>query len=114
MSLSPMLLLEKHRVLPLVSSHHDKQHGETNYTVLGNLPSSLDKVASPAALPRMNIGDRLAVLDTGAYCVSLNNTFAGPRPAVAFMENGRHRLARIRETFADLVGHDTDMKEGSP
>jgi len=99
MSLSPMLLIERHRVLPL-----KRRPGETfDYTVLGNLPSSLDIVANSVPLPLMAPGDRLAILDTGAYFYSFNNNFAGPRAAVALIEKGEFRLIRERERFEDIV-----------
>ena len=54
-------------------------------------------MASGAPLPPTEPGDRLAVCDTGAYFVSMNNTFGGPRLPIAWIEEGRARLARRRE-----------------
>lgn len=76
------------------------------YRVLGNLPTSLDRVSASALLPAMRAGDRIAVLDTGAYFVSMNNTFIGPRPPVIWIENKSSRIARRRETGAEVFSRD--------
>lgn len=106
MSLSPMLLLERRRVIPLKRGDAES----VDYTILGNMPSSLDMVAASMPLPKMRPGDRLAVLDTGAYFFSFNNNFAGPRPAVVMIENGRFRSLRRRETYEDLVSCDLEFR----
>ncbi len=108
MSLSPMLLLERRRVIPL-----RRGEGElSDYTILGNMPSSLDMVATSTPMPEMRPGDRLAVLDTGAYFFSFNNNFAGPRPGVVMIEGGRFRSLRRRETYEDLVRCDSPSGPG--
>jgi diaminopimelate decarboxylase len=106
MSLSPMFLTEAHTVLPL------RQNGGENleYTIVGNLPSSLDRVSISARLPQMAKGDRLTVLDTGGYFTSFNNNFAGPRPGIVLFDEKGTRLIRERETFAQVVSRDMCMK----
>jgi len=101
MSLSPMLLSEDHRLLPLSKNNNQ----QVNYEVLGKLPSALDRVSAAVTLPKMNKGDQLAVLDTGAYFVSMNNTFNGPLPPILWGENGQLHLARQNETEEDLFKH---------
>jgi diaminopimelate decarboxylase len=102
MAISPVLLTEAHRVMAV----HDPGGSRRRYRVLGNLPSALDRVSASAVLPEMRPGDCLAVLDTGAYFVSMNNTFSGPRPPLVWIENGHARLARRRETDAELLARD--------
>lgn len=102
MSLTPMLIAEHHRVLPLVL----RPGPRATYRVLGDLPTSLDRVAAGAELCPMRAGDHIAVLDTGAYCVSMNNTFGGPRPPIVWIENGTARLARRRETVTEVFARD--------
>lgn len=102
MAISPMLMAERHRLMSLV-----EPDGELlRYRVLGNLPTSLDRVSASALLPAMRAGDRIAVLDTGAYFVSMNNTFIGPRPPVIWIENKSSRIARRRETGAEVFSRD--------
>jgi diaminopimelate decarboxylase len=106
MSLSPMFLTEAHSILPLV----ERDGVSFEYSVLGNLPSSLDKVSSRVKLSRVEKGDRLAVLDTGAYFTSFNNNFAGPRPGVVLIDDNRTTLIRKRETFEEVVSRDTCLE----
>jgi len=102
MAISPMLMAEGHRLMSLV-----EPDGELlRYRVLGNLPTSLDRVSASALLPTMHAGDRIAVLDTGAYFVSMNNSFIGPRPPVIWIENKSSRIARRRETDAEVFSRD--------
>ena len=102
MALSPMLLTQAHRVMAL----HDREGDRICYQVLGPLPTSLDRVSSGVFLPKMRPGDRLAVLDAGAYFVSMNNTFGGPRLPVVWIEQHRAWLARRRETVEELFARD--------
>jgi diaminopimelate decarboxylase len=106
MSLSPMLLTEHHRLLPTVL-HGGPKHV---YTVLGNLPSQLDLVSHAAELPEMHKGDRLAVLDTGAYFIPFANNFNGPRPAIVLIDGDHARLSRKAEDRQDLIRHDVYVK----
>ncbi len=99
MSLSTMLLVENHRVLPL---RHSSGPGQT-YTILGNMPSALDRVSSAVELPEVRPGDHLAILDTGAYFYSFGNNFAGPRPGIVMIDKGTHTELRRRETIEDIT-----------
>jgi diaminopimelate decarboxylase len=102
MSLSPLLLTEFHRILPL-SANGGKW---IEYTLLGNLPSQLDKLSLAAVLPRAAPGDRLALLDAGAYFVPFNNNFAGPRPGILLIDEEGPKLIRRRETFQEVFQRD--------
>jgi len=102
MSLTPLLLTEFHRIIPL------RCNGKrlVNYTLLGNLPTTLDKLSTSASLPAVQEGDRLALLDAGAYFVPMNNNFAGPRPAIFLVDGKKSGLIRRRETFDDIYHRD--------
>jgi diaminopimelate decarboxylase len=102
MAISPMLLTQAHRVLAV----RDRGGERSRYQVLGTLPTSLDRVSSGAMLPPMQAGDCLAVLDTGAYFVSMNNTFGGPRLPIVWIERAEAGLARRRESEAELLARD--------
>ena len=77
-----------------------------NYTILGNMPSSLDKLSSSTSLPRLTNGERIALLDTGAYFVSMNNNFAGPRPAIVLIDGNKAMLTRRRESIEEMYQRD--------
>jgi diaminopimelate decarboxylase len=44
---------------------------------------------------------------TGAYCLAMASNYTlSPRPAVVLVADGRARLIRRRETYADLLSHE--------
>ena len=102
MSLSPILWTEHHRLLSLREGNGTRRH----YAVLGNLPSTLDSLSRGAHLPVQASGDRLALLDAGAYMVPFNNNFAGPRPAVFLIDGPELSVLRRRESFEDMLLRD--------
>jgi diaminopimelate decarboxylase len=103
MSLSPVLWTEVHRLLPLREGNGTASR---TYKVLGNLPSTMDTLSRGARLPRLAAGDRLALLDAGAYLVPFNNNFAGPRPGVLVLDESGVRTLRRRESFGDMLQRD--------
>jgi diaminopimelate decarboxylase len=103
MSLSPLLLTERHEVFPVCAA---PDRSRIRYDIVGNLPAPLDLVALRQDLPALAPGDVIAVMDVGAYFTSLGNTFAGPRPPIVMIDRGTARLARRRETWSDLVLRD--------
>jgi diaminopimelate decarboxylase len=58
-------------------------------------------------MPKVDAGDVLAILDTGAYFTSWESTFGFPRPAIVSVMNGRHKLLRTRETIDNMVSRDS-------
>jgi diaminopimelate decarboxylase len=109
MSLSQLLLTEYHS---LFVANKAGSSPVRKYNIYGSLPTFLDLVAARRELPALNPGDVLAVMDTGAYFTSLGNNFAGPRPAVVMIEQGKATLIRRRETFEDLFFRDKILDTG--
>jgi diaminopimelate decarboxylase len=55
-------------------------------------------------LPEVKEGDLVAILDAGAYGMSLSSNYnTRPRPAEVLVEGKRARLIRRRETIQDLT-----------
>ena len=55
-------------------------------------------------LPSPKIGSRLAVLDVGAYGMSMSSQYSlRPRPAEILVKEGRSRLIRSAESYEDLT-----------
>lgn len=102
MSLSPLLLTEYHKITPL--KLQDRKL--VNYSIYGNLPTTLDKLSSSLPLTPVHSGDRLVLFDAGAYFIPMNNNFAGPRPAIFLIDGKDSGLIRRRETFEDLYQRD--------
>jgi diaminopimelate decarboxylase len=103
LSLSHLLLAEYHAVFVATKAGAAEAK---KYSLYGSLPTPLDLVAAQRMLPRLSTGDVIAVMDTGAYFTSLGNNFAGPRPAIVMLEDGKAALIRRRETFDDLFARD--------
>jgi diaminopimelate decarboxylase len=108
MSISPLLLTEYHKIIPLKLQNSKL----VNYTIFGNLPTSLDKLSSSIPLTPVHAGDRLVLFDAGAYFVPMNNNFAGPRPAIFMIDGKDSGLIRRRETFEDLYQRDLIFRKG--
>jgi diaminopimelate decarboxylase len=76
-------------------------------TIAGKYCESGDVLIDDALLPELEVGELLAVPMTGAYCLAMASNYnLSPRPAVVLVADGRARLIRRRETYADLLSHE--------
>lgn len=81
-----------------------------SYTIAGKCCESGDKLIEQINLPEAVAGDLLAVFCTGAYGYSMASNYNRlTKPAVVFVENGKHRLVIKRETLEDLVRLDVSL-----
>jgi diaminopimelate decarboxylase len=110
MSLSQLLISEHHAI---VAANRNGAGPAETCDIFGGLPTPLDIVSFRWKMPRPESGDLLAVMDTGAYFTSLGNNFAGVRPAIVMIDDGRAGLVRRRETYEDLVSRD-EAPDASP
>ncbi len=89
----------------LANRANDKN--EEIVTIAGKCCESGDIVAANVPLPKVNTGDILAVLSTGAYHYSMasnyNRNFI---PAAVLVKEGNARVIIKAQTFADLVRND--------
>jgi len=99
MTVSMMFLSEQHALL--LANRDAPVAGRTS--VFGRLTSPMDVVYRGAALPRLEAGDLLAVMDAGAYFTATETCFGGARPAVMLIDDAAPRLIRRRETLADRM-----------
>ena len=74
-------------------------------TIIGPVCFATDFVYRNKLLPSVLPGEVLAVMDSGAYFTAQEHNFGFYRPAVAAV-NGRARLVRRRESFADAISRD--------
>lgn len=77
------------------------------YNLYGPLCHPGDLLFRGCWLPRLEVGDLLAVMDSGAYFIPNQMNFSNPRPAVVMVEDGAARVIRERESFEDIVARDT-------
>lgn len=76
-------------------------------TVAGKCCESGDILIKDIELPKVESGDILAVLSTGAYNYSMASNYNRiRRPAVVMVSEGKHRLIVKRETYEDLIRFD--------
>jgi len=74
------------------------------YDVVGPVCESGDVLAKDRRLPKIQEGDLLAVLNTGAYGYSMSSQYnARPRAAEVLVKNGKCALIREREQLDDLM-----------
>lgn len=97
------LTWEYHEIF-LANRIHDLR--DRRYGLAGPLCTPTDFFLKSKRLPHLQVGDILAITDTGAYFTSFANDFSFPRPAIVMVREGNHWIIRDRETFDDLVAKD--------
>ena len=76
-------------------------------TVAGKCCESGDILIWDAELPKLERGDHIAVLCTGAYNYSMASNYNRiPRPAVVMVSEGKSHLSVRRETYEDLIARE--------
>ncbi|MDI2588430.1 diaminopimelate decarboxylase [Psychrobacillus sp. NEAU-3TGS] len=93
----------------VIANKLDEKADET-YTIAGKCCESGDKLIEHITLPKAEPGDILAMFCTGAYGYAMASNYNRlTRPAVVFVENGKHQLAVRRETLEDIVHLDLPL-----
>lgn len=77
-----------------------------SYDVFGPLCHPGDLLFQSIALPTLEPGDLLAIMDAGAYFIPNQTNFSNPRPAAVMVREGRAEVIRERETFEHVVARD--------
>ena len=96
----PALYAAYHDVVPV---RRTASSSET-YDVVGPICETGDFFARDRKLPRLRPGDLVAVLDAGAYGMSLSSNYnTRPRAAEIMVKGASVRQIRRRETFSDLM-----------
>jgi diaminopimelate decarboxylase len=73
-------------------------------TVAGKYCESGDILVRDVQLPRLQPGEVLAIPASGAYCLAMASNYNGAlKPPIVFVRDGKARLVRRRETYADLM-----------
>ena len=105
----PSLYHAYHEIVPVVQASGKKRASDRNaeppvMDVVGPVCESGDFFAHDRTLPGVAPGDLLAILDAGAYGMSLASNYnTRPRPTELLVDGTRVRQIRRRETFADLI-----------
>lgn len=98
--LRPMMYNAFHRIEPVVLSDAPA----TPVDVVGPLCESSDTLGKDRLVPRPEVGELYAVLDTGAYgSVMASNYNRRLLPAEVLVEDGTARIIRRRQTLDDVL-----------
>lgn len=90
----------------VVVNRADDDASET-VTIAGKFCESGDILVKDAQLPPTHPGDVIALPASGAYCLTMASNYnMALKPAVVAVREGKARLIRRRETYADLLATD--------
>jgi diaminopimelate decarboxylase len=79
-------------------------------SIAGPYCESGDVVIEDLFLPKIEVGELIAIPASGAYHLSMSSNYNGARkPAVLWLEAGQVRLMQRRETIEDLLRRDSGL-----
>jgi diaminopimelate decarboxylase len=105
----PALYHAHHEILPVTRDPQAESRSAT-IDVVGPVCESGDFFAHDRKMPLVKEGDLLAILDAGAYGMSLSSNYnSRPRPAEVLVSGKKARLIRRRETMRDLLAPESGL-----
>ena len=100
----PMLYSAHHEILPV---HNNSAREKFTADVVGPICESGDFLARDRKLFRVQPGELLAVMGTGAYGFTMSSNYnSRPRSAEVMVINSRPYLIRKRERYEDLISSE--------
>jgi len=76
-------------------------------TIAGKCCESGDILLNDVELPKVNSGDLMAVLSTGAYGYSMSNNYNKiPKAPVVLVSEGMHRVICKRQTYKEMISNE--------
>ena len=103
----PALYQAYHAILPVRRAGKSKS---ITVDVVGPVCETGDFFARDRELSEMAAGEYVALLDAGAYGMSLSSNYnSRPRAAEVLVEGREYRLIRRRETMRDLLGTERSL-----
>jgi len=76
-------------------------------TIAGKCCESGDLIGKDMLMPKIEVGDILAIFATGAYNYSMSSNYNRiPRPAVVLARDGKARVIVKREDYNDIIRND--------
>lgn len=90
-----------------VAANHASDEPSEVVTIAGKCCESGDVIIENKKLPRLEVGDTLAILATGAYNYSMASNYNRiPKPAMVAVSGNESKLVIRRETYEDIVKCD--------
>ena len=100
----PALYGAFHRIEPVAP----RDAVERQYEIVGPVCESTDVVGRDRRLPALEVGDLVAIRDTGAYGSAMASNYnRRPLPAEVLIDQGRWRVIRRRQTIDDMLSLET-------
>jgi diaminopimelate decarboxylase len=101
----PMLYGAFHRIVAVAP----RAARDLSYDIVGPVCESTDAFGSERRLNQLEVGDLLAILDTGAYGSAMASNYnRRPLPAEVMVDGGAARLIRRRQTIDDQLSLETN------
>jgi diaminopimelate decarboxylase len=101
----PSLYSAYHEIVPVVCANQEASAAV--FDVVGPICETGDFFARDRDVPGVGAGDLVAILDAGAYGMTLSSNYnTRPRPAEVLVDGTSVRLIRKRETVKDLMRHE--------
>ena len=103
--LRPALYGAQHEIVPLHEADGEAELAQ----VVGPVCESADVLARDRLMPRLDVGDKVAIMTAGAYGMTMASNYnARPRPAevVVDVAGDRWWVSRRRETGEDLIRNE--------
>lgn len=105
---NPRYALYESEYTAVVANNANAKPTET-VTIAGKCCESGDILIKDAKTPKIEVGDTLAVLATGAYNYSMASNYNRiPRPAMVAVSDGEAKVIVKRETYEDLIRFDME------
>jgi diaminopimelate decarboxylase len=105
----PALYDAYHHIVPV----KDTRPSSTLTDIVGPVCETGDTLGIDRALADVARGDRLLIMNAGAYGMSMASNYnSRPRPAEVLVDGKFHRLIRRRETWDDLVVEECSLPSG--
>jgi diaminopimelate decarboxylase len=99
----PAIYEAYHEITPCIIRGREKE----KVNIAGGLCESSDVMGKDRELTPMEVGDVVAILDVGAYGISMANNYnARGRPRMVLTNEKGVYLIREKETYADLIAKD--------
>src|SRR5581483_1421520 len=103
----PSLYQAEHQIVPVERNNAEQEIVD----VVGPVCESGDFFARDRRLPYVEQGDLVAILEAGAYGMSLASNYnSRPRPAELLVNGKSAKLIRRRETISDLLRNEVNLK----
>ena len=103
---NPRYILYQSKYEMLCANKANEPKMET-VTVAGKCCESGDLLGEDVSIQKVEVGDKLAVLSTGAYNYSMASNYNRiPKPCAVMVKGGEDRVIIKRETYEDLVRND--------